>query len=191
MAAQVSAGREVRVVWAVEVRAAAPADAEAVAQVQTLGWQQGYAGLLPDDYLATLSLAAAEQRWRSQLVHAERTTDELVALVGGQVVGMAVVGPSTDPDRPPDGSRGELFALYVRREHWGAGVGHALHQRSLARLGERGFDQAGLWVLRGNERAAAFYRRHGWLADRLLRTDRSGTTSWQERRMLRDLRASR
>lgn len=35
----------------------------------------------------------------------------------------------------------------------------------LARLHERGFDRAVLWLLIGNERAARFYRACGWAAD--------------------------
>ncbi|SDE44573.1 GNAT family N-acetyltransferase [Auraticoccus monumenti] len=176
---------------AVLVRAAEPGDAVAVAEVQTLGWQQGYAGLLPQDYLDGLSLAAAEERWRTQLVRADRTTDELVAVVDGRVCGIAVVGPSADPDAPDDRSRGELFALYVRAEHWGRGLGHALHQQALHRLRDRGFTRATLWVLRGNERACAFYRRHGWVGDRLVKTDDRGPVVLQELRMAQDLSPAR
>ncbi|WP_197430164.1 GNAT family N-acetyltransferase [Auraticoccus cholistanensis] len=169
------------------VRPAEPADAEAVARVHTLGWQRGYAGLLPQDYLDALPLAAAEERWRTQLRREDRTTDELVAVVGGRVRGIAVVGPAADPDAPADGSRGELFVLYVHPEHWGGGLGHALHERALQRLRQRGFTSATLWVLRGNERAARFYRRRGWTDDRLLRTDDRGEVVLHERRLARDL----
>lgn len=169
------------------MRDALPADADAVAEVQTLGWQQGYAGLLSQDYLDGLDTAAARSRWRTQLTRTDRTTDELVAVVDGRVGGIAVVGPAGDPDTPRDGSCAELFVLYVRAEHWGAGLGHVLHQRAVARMRERGFGRATLWVLRGNQRAIGFYRRHGWRDDRLTKTDDRGEVRIVEQRMARDL----
>jgi len=48
---------------------------------------------------------------------------------------------------------GGLYALDVLPEVAGAGAGRLLHDTGLHWLAKRGFDQARLWVLRGNERA--------------------------------------
>jgi GNAT superfamily N-acetyltransferase len=76
--------------------------------------------------------------------------------------------PARDSDVP---EHGELCALYVDPEWWGLGVGAALIGAARARLVERGFRSAVLWLLDGNARAERFYRIDGWLPDGLSRTD--------------------
>jgi GNAT superfamily N-acetyltransferase len=59
----------------------------------------------------------------------------------------------------------------------GASGGRALLQDALARLTRRGFEQASVWVLVGNERAERFYRIDGWAPDGNRRQDEiSGVT---------------
>jgi len=60
---------------------------------------------------------------------------------------------------------GEIYALYVDPEHWGAGVGRRLLDDSRRRLADAGYADAVLWVLRGNEGAERFYRADGWRRD--------------------------
>lgn len=170
------------------VRAAVADDAAAIARVQTLGWQHGYAGLLPDEFLAGLDLEASERRWRSQLSHTGRTTSEFVVVDAHEtVLGMMVVGPSTDPDHPADGSCGHVYALYVAADRWGAGLGHALHGRGMRALIESGHTTATLWVLTGNDRALRFYGRHGWTNDHLTKTEERPGATLVEHRLRRDL----
>lgn len=69
----------------------------------------------------------------------------------------------------------ELMALYVRAEAYGTGVGHRLFEAAL------GAAPAYLWVLGGNERAVAFYRRQGFRLDGATKADEVGT----ELRMVR------
>lgn len=73
-----------------------------------------------------------------------------------QVVGAVAVGP--DPTTPT----GVVMAkLYVRPDHWGRGLGAALHDGAI----ETAYDPSvgmNLWVLEENRRARAFYRRRGW-----------------------------
>lgn len=169
------------------VRPAVPADATAVARVHTLGWQHGYAALLPDDYLAGLDLAASERRWQGQLADTDRGTAEFVAEdADGTVLGVIIVGASTDPDASADGSPGHVYALYVLSNRWGAGIGHSLHQQGIRTLAEAGHTEATLWVLEGNLRALRFYGRQGWRNDHLSRTEeRPGATLVEHRLRLR------
>jgi GNAT superfamily N-acetyltransferase len=55
-----------------------------------------------------------------------------------------------------------VYALYVHPDHWGAGAGHALMTACRLALRERGDDAVSIWVLRGNARGIAFYRRQGF-----------------------------
>ena len=81
------------------VRRAEPQDAPAVARVHVASWRQAYGGLLPQEYLDSLSVEARTMTWAkafSQLPGRSSTT--LVGELDGQIVGFACVGPSRDDD---------------------------------------------------------------------------------------------
>lgn len=172
------------------VRAATRADVTAIARLRVAVWRAAYVGLVPAEVLARLDPEAdAERRdagW--DLVHGDGRTIELVAEADGEVVGWAAYGPARDPARE---GQGELYALYAASEQWSTGVGHALLTRCESDLRAAGCTEAYLWVLEGNERAASFYGRHGWVEDGgAMREDRAiGTLSYAltERRRVRDL----
>jgi GNAT superfamily N-acetyltransferase len=154
---------------AVVVRPAEIEDATGIARVHVAGWQAGYAGLLPPQYLAGLSLEQRAERWRAILADAQAASTTLVAELDGAITGFASVGPCRDDDAAP--STGELWGIYVDPAQWGAGVGHALHEAALQELLDAGMTAASLWVLQGNQRATDFYERHGWTADGAVKTD--------------------
>lgn len=67
---------------------------------------------------------------------------------------MVAWGPSRDESPPADD---ELYAIDVLKEHHGSGLADMM---MLASVGETGPRM--LWVLTGNGRARAFYRRYGF-----------------------------
>jgi GNAT superfamily N-acetyltransferase len=146
----------------VQIRDATVDDADAVALVHVHGWQWGYRGLLPDEYLDGLSAERRAEQWRSWLLEPGRTRTRL-AEEDGACVGFAVSGPSRDPGADDD--TGEVYAIYVEEEVSGTGVGTELLGSAVAWLTERGFARATLWVLEGNARARRFYEREGWALD--------------------------
>jgi GNAT superfamily N-acetyltransferase len=154
---------------AVVVRPADLDDAAGIARVHVAGWQAGYAGLLPAQYLAELSVEQRAERWRIILTDALGAGTTLVAELDGAITGFATVGPSRDDDAAL--GTGELWAIYVNPGLWRTGVGHALHETALQRLRDAGMTSASLWVLQGNQRAMGFYERHGWTADGATKTD--------------------
>jgi len=86
----------------------------------------------------------------------------IVALTGERIVGFSSFGPTRDDDAR---GAGEIYALYVDPDQWGAGVGHRLLDDSRRRLEDAGYTEAVLWVLRGNAGAERFYRADGWRRD--------------------------
>jgi hypothetical protein len=48
-----------------QIREATMADVAAIASVHVESWRTTYKGLLPDDYLANLTYAQREPRWRA------------------------------------------------------------------------------------------------------------------------------
>jgi GNAT superfamily N-acetyltransferase len=171
------------------IRPGTERDAGAIARVQTLGWQQGHAGLLPADWLARRVIDA--QVWSDRLAHPLPRSTLFVAEVSDEegpdaVVGYTLVGPAqAAPD--PGGTVGQLYAIYVLAEHWGDGAGHRLHEAGMDALTAAGYRTARLWVLAGNARAIAFYERHGWSDDQTLRTEDLGGVTGTLHRFSRSL----
>jgi GNAT superfamily N-acetyltransferase len=139
-----------------------------VAQVHVRAWRSAYWDLLDRTMLIRMRPETRAKRydfaagypWRPHTLVAERE---------GEILGFATTAPSQDPDVP---GWGELNALYVDPDWQGAGVGRALIAAARERLKSLGFQDAVLWVLKGNVKAEAFYRRDGWLFDDLNRRER-------------------
>lgn len=151
------------------VRRAKIADAEALGRVHVLGWQHGYAGQLPEEFLRGLSVSQRAQRWRELLADPALTSVTLIASTPEIVLGFAGYGPSRDEDTGPE--TGELYAMYVDPAHWRTGAGRLLHQHAMRGLSEAGYTAAMLWMLRGNERAHHFYTALGWAPEGSRRTE--------------------
>jgi GNAT superfamily N-acetyltransferase len=140
----------------VTVRSADARDAEALEEVRGRSWRAAYRGLLPQAMIdeATGPGAAAGRR---RLFAENPKMRALLAESDGAPVGMAAYGP----DRP-DGTRAELYALYVIPEHWSAGIGRRLLEQVIDELRAEGYAEISLWVLEGNARGRAFYERTGF-----------------------------
>jgi ribosomal protein S18 acetylase RimI-like enzyme len=127
-------------------------DLDEMGRVHVQVWREAYAGLLPDDYLAALDPTFGPNRWRERF----GTLSEVswwIAHDEEGIAGMITSGPSRDDDAPLPW---ELYAINVLRRAHGTGLADDLMARA---VGDR---PAYLWVLEGNERAIAFYRRHGF-----------------------------
>jgi ribosomal protein S18 acetylase RimI-like enzyme len=127
-------------------------DLDEMGRVHVRVWQEAYADLMPEDYLAALDPTAAPRRWRERFGDS-REISWWIARDDEGIVGLVTAGPPRDEDAP---APFELYALNVLRRAHGTGlaadlVGHAISDRA-----------AYLWVLEGNERAIAFYRKHGF-----------------------------
>ena len=130
------------------MRAAGPADAQAVAELiarcdASYGeWApDGWSPPPPDEPLAR-----------------ERLGDPLawsrVALHGARVVGVVVWRPVTG---------GALLSwLFTDPGEWGSGLAQGLHDSAIAAMRTAGHAEAELWVHDANGRARRFYERNGW-----------------------------
>lgn len=140
------------------VRPANIDDAYGIAKVHVLTWRTAYAGIVPESYLRRLSIKRRESRLREELSDDNSESSYLVAESGtGDIVGMAVAGPSREPDLS---YVGELHAIYVLDEYQGKGVGKALFKAAISSLVDRGCRSMLLWVLSDNT-ATAFYEGMG------------------------------
>ncbi len=108
------------------VRAAVPADAAAMAALHVHAWRAAYAGVMPADFLASLTIAEREAMWRRSVTEPELAPAERVILVaaeGEQVLGFCTAGHARGDDEL---GLGELYALNVDPPAWGRGAGRAL-----------------------------------------------------------------
>lgn len=147
----------------IEVRVAAPEDAWEIARVRVLGWQAGYRGLMPQDYLDAMSIEANAERTRRWGWNAE-TSHHWVCLADGETVGWTCAFSCARGDDLDDGT-GEIVACYAVPEVWGLGIGHRMIEVATATLTDAGCTSMVLWVLESNERAQRFYSRQGYEFD--------------------------
>ncbi|SED97273.1 GNAT family N-acetyltransferase [Ruania alba] len=166
------------------VRAAVRGDARAISELRIAGWHAAYRGLVPEEMLDSLD-ADREAERRTATWDTRAKDAELVAVDDdGAVIGWAVAGPARDPEWS---GAGELYGLYADPDHWSTGVGHALMVAIEDALREVGYARAYLLVLVGNDRAAGFYERHGWVEDGAEVRDERPGGALIERRRVRDL----
>ncbi|MFE7813783.1 GNAT family N-acetyltransferase [Streptomyces sp. NPDC057433] len=139
-------------------------DCDGVAGIRVRGWQYAYAGLVPQPYLDGLDVAADADRQRARLLDGDGSVRNLVVDADdGGLLGWVAFGPHRD-----GGTRtgdAELYALYLRPDHIGRGVGRALLAAATRHCADAGHARMYLWVVKGNTRARRFYERAGFAAD--------------------------
>jgi ribosomal protein S18 acetylase RimI-like enzyme len=159
------------------IRQASPEYALRIATIHVEAWQAAYRGIVPDEYLRSLSVERRYAGWRQILEAAEESI--WVAEDGEMALGWISASRSRDVDAAQ--TTGEIWAIYVDPICWGKGVGRALFAAAEQELRKRGFTDATLWVLKDNERAVRFYLSIGLVHDAC----ETGSNTWVERRSSR------
>jgi GNAT superfamily N-acetyltransferase len=136
------------------VRAATQHDASAIAHVHVQSWLTTYAGIVPDDYLASLNEAERVLLWQDWLTS---NIEVYVAELDGEVVGFISGGQIREPQQ---GCDAELFAIYLLHHAQRRGLGTALLRKLAESLRAKGFKGMTVWVLERNP-AKHFYERSG------------------------------
>lgn len=135
------------------IRTVLPAEAETVVALHARARATYYPDGLPDD---GTDWSAA---WRGAI---ERPDGHVLCLVeGGRIVGLASFR------RPEDGPADtvKLFQFHVDPDHWGRGLGTALHAACVEEWRADGMRTAVLDVHVDNRRAQSFYAGRGWQPD--------------------------
>jgi len=165
-----------------EVRPATLRDAKAIAEVHAVPPRAAYEGILPEDQLSALAPTTREAKWREAIEFSEPQVQ--VAEIGGEVVGFVGFDRSRDPKTPS--TTGELWAIYVKPEHWGKGVGVALWDAARDGLEEEGCTVVTVWVPLRNDRAMRFHELAGFKREmKTAKTTAFGAVKIEEIRLKR------
>jgi ribosomal protein S18 acetylase RimI-like enzyme len=133
------------------IRGARVDDSGAMGAIHVRAWQSAYRGAMPDEFLDNIPEGLRESQWRETLTYPRAADRYWVLDRDGEVVGFAQTGTSRDRDAVTGSA--EIFAIYVRPEEIGTGMGRRLLEHALADLTRRGARWITAWVFEGAERA--------------------------------------
>ena len=164
-----------------------PEDAETWVETHLEAMARAYAALMPSEFMVQQRQRASQ---RVDDVRADLVSERddpggpLAAWVAEDDLGMVAVarirrGPAeweVDRDVPPAGPALQLRTLYALPRAHGTGLGQALLETAI------GDHATYLWLVGGNARAGAFYRRNGFVPDGI---EMAGGPSWYGRPMIR------
>jgi len=145
----------------VRICAASVEDARAIAEIHVAAWRVAYAGIMPANFLACLSVERIEANWSAELSSDPQRV--AVAKAHEQVLGWIYSGPGRDEDVAP--TTAEIWAINVFPDCWSRGVGRHLVLHARGNLAKAGYQAVNLWVLERNVRAIGFYRQLGFVPD--------------------------
>lgn len=139
------------------VRRATVGDEEGIARVHVDAWRESYAGIVPAEFLASLSYEGRQEMWEQVLSQIAAHQMVFVAQVPGDgIVGFA--SGLADPGISP--RVGRLTSLYLLRAWQNQGLGRALFTAVAEGLGDLGAKGLTLEVLAANP-SRGFYERMG------------------------------
>nr|WP_294553994.1 GNAT family N-acetyltransferase [uncultured Rhodopila sp.] len=151
----------------ISLRKARVADAIAIGAVHVAAWRSSYPGILPDTYLARMSVSRQAAHYDAAI---RGGTGVMVATASGvdvpigsgpRIIGFSTAGRARHAEIA--GKRlaeGEVETLYVLDDWRERGVGRRLMRASASHLIDIGCKSAFVWVLRENP-SRWFYQRLG------------------------------
>ena len=142
----------------IHIREAGLEDASSIARVRVTSWQSTYRGLIPQNYLDSLSTIEYTAHWQGILAANGRQGYACVAeSETGEIIGFALGGVERSQDPI---FKGELYALYILDSYQNYGIGRKLISAIARHLIQQGINSMLAWVLSDNP-ARAFYEALG------------------------------
>lgn len=150
-------------------------EADRIAAVHVATWKETYLDLLPEGFFTEEHSRQRREMWAQILGEPREEWSIRVAEAEGEILGLAMAGPTQDPEQgeagPAARAARSLYMLYVLRSHHGTGAGQALLDATLGAGTGSGAGtgpdskRVSLWVAKQNPRAIAFYLRNGFRFD--------------------------
>jgi ribosomal protein S18 acetylase RimI-like enzyme len=143
------------------LREATRADARAIAEIHVAAWRAAYFDLMPQSYLASLSIDERARMWEKTIAQPGPAHLALAEL-DGALAGFCLYGPTRDRGAA---DVAEIYAVNVHPVRWRQGAGRLLCAHALREAAVREHTAITLWVMTDNGRARRFYQRLGFAAD--------------------------
>ena len=138
-------------------------DAEGIANVHVKSWQFAYVGIMPEEYLFSLSAKEKTGIWLKSL--SEKSLGiNIVLEINKEIIGFCVFGPARDKDLLNQ-NVGELVALNILPRYWGNGYGSKMISYVFKQSKLKKWQSVYLWVLKQNERAIGVYEKNGFILE--------------------------
>jgi GNAT superfamily N-acetyltransferase len=128
-----------------QIRPSQEADAHSISSIYIRTWRDTYLGLVPFGYLYSMSADRFEQSFINEL--RSKKVISYVAEDAGEVVGFVSGGYDRQGD---DIYNGEIYALYVLKNHQRQGIGAELVSALSNKLNHFGIYSMLVWVLEHN-----------------------------------------
>ncbi len=144
------------------IREAKAIDAASIAKVVVDTWRSTYTGIVPQEFLDSLSYDSITKVWHSHITDTNKIWPGWFIYVAeddyGKVFGLAGGGPSHSPDLP---FSGELGFIYLLKAFQRQGAGRQLLATVALLLKQQGHKSMLLWVFTSNKPSRAFYEAMG------------------------------
>ena len=138
-------------------------DSAAIAKVHVDTWRSTYHGIVSEEVLEDLSYDDRQRMWENILTeHAADNHLYVVEDENGEVVGFVATGMEREEGTS---TLGEIYAIYLLKEHQGKGMGKLLFLKAAERLSKEGYVSMMLWVLADNPTRGFYEAMGGTLGD--------------------------
>lgn len=138
-----------------KIRKAVLTDAKGIARVHVDSWKTTYANIVPDEYLKGLTYERREMLWMNSIPNGGVYVAEYN---NGEIIGFSSGG--VERSGKYSGFYGELYAIYILKEHQGNGIGTALVKPIAEEFRGMGINSMLVLVLKDNP-SCKFYKSLG------------------------------
>jgi L-amino acid N-acyltransferase YncA len=146
--------------FCITIREAKATDAAGIAKVTVDTWRTTYGGIVPPDFLNSLSYEERTAAWQNRYSDSSKLWNGWFTYVAenneGEVIGFAGGGPHRG-DLP---FSGELVFIYLLKSHQRHGIGSQLTATIASRLKQQGHNSMIVWVFVQNQ-YRSFYQALG------------------------------
>ena len=148
-----------------KIRKAKFEDAKGIAKVHLKSWRETYQGIIDDEYLKNMALGPRTKKWQKILKVPKSDGWTFIAEdESGNIVGFISGGLAREHFVQ---FKGEVYAIYILKEHQGNKLGHRLTKKLCSMLKKIGISNMYVCVLKDNE-SKNFYTRY---AAKLFKTE--------------------